>query len=85
MKKRIQEMALRTWNVIGGDTLQCLEEAGENPVLNKEEVLEIVCDAGYMKTYDEDKEAYEEWNKISTYKQKLKVIEPAFPFKRYGW
>jgi hypothetical protein len=32
-----------------------------------------------------DKEAYEAWNKLPTYKEKKAVVEPAFLSESYGW
>lgn len=84
-KERIIEMAKRTWDVIGGDTLRCLEEEGVDPVIPREEVIEVVCDAGYMKMYGNDKEAYEVWNKLPTYDEKMAAVKGAFPFEMYGW
>lgn len=78
-------MALRTWDVIGGDILVCLEEANQPAIMKRDEVLEAVCDAGYMKMYGNDKEAYEHWNKLPNYEAKMNAVKGAFPFKTYGW
>ena len=85
MIKRIQQMASRTWDVIGGDILTVLEEQGEKPIMPRDHVIECVCDASYMLTHGGDKEAYEAWNNVLTYEQKIAIIKPAFPYKRYGW
>ncbi len=85
MKTRIQNMALRTWDYIGGDSLRALEDDGQPPVMPKEHVIEVVCDASYMFYHGGDKEAYEAWNKLPTYKEKKAVVEPAFLSTSYGW
>ena len=84
MIERIQRMANMTWDVIGGDVLTVLEEAGEEPVMKRNEVVETVCDASYMLTHGGDKEAYNAWDKLP-YKEKTKIVTGAFPFTRYGW
>ena len=84
MQKRIKFMALRTWDVIGGDVLTVMEEQGEGDVMSRAEVVECVCDADYMKTHGGDKEAYDAWNTIPFDKQ-TEIISEAFPHKRYGW
>lgn len=85
MNDRIKMMAILTWDVIGGDVLRCLEDAGERPVMSRDAVIESVCDAGYMKMYGQDKEAYEHWNNLPTYELKMEAVKPAFPFETYGW
>jgi len=85
MKERIQAMARLTWDYIGGDYLTVTEEQGLEPVLDRETVVEVVCDASYMKTHGQDEEAYNVWNKIPTYKEKMDVVKGAFPFEKYGW
>lgn len=85
MQERIQRMALRTWDHIGGDCLRALEEFSDKSVMSKDEVLECVCDAGYMKMYGDDAEAYEKWSSLPDYDAKLNAIKPAFPYERYGW
>lgn len=85
MKDRIERMAYRTWEVIGGDVLTVLEECGESPVMPRDHVIEAVCDAGYMKTYGDDAEAYEAWSELSNYKAKMEAVKGAFPYKTYGW
>jgi hypothetical protein len=88
MKKEMQDriilMAKRTWQSIGGDILRTCEDMGLQPLMEKEEVIESVMDAGYMGMYGRDKEAYE-FFKTLTYKQKTKLMEKAFPFAQYGW
>ena len=85
MKKRIERMAYRTWEVISGDILTVMEEQGLKPVLDKAVVIECVCDADYMLTHGGDEEAYKEWSKLPSYDAKMKAVEKAFPYKTYGW
>lgn len=85
MRERVQRMALRTWDCIAGDCLRALEECGEEPVMSKNDVIETVCDAGYMKMYGGDEEAYQWWSTLKTYELQIEAVEPAFKFERYGW
>lgn len=84
MQKRIVIMANKTWNAIGGDILTSLEEAGEDAVMDRATVIEVVCDADYMQMYGQDKQAYEFWKSLP-FKDQEKVVAEAFPFKTYGW
>lgn len=84
MKKRITIMASKTWNAIGGDILRSLEEMGEDAVMPKDHVIEVVCDADHMKMYGQDKEAYEFWKSLS-FDEKEKAVAEAFPHETYGW
>jgi hypothetical protein len=85
MEKRIIKMANKTWQMIGPDILRTLEEEGENPVIPKSHVVEAVCDADYMLSFGDDREAYKFWDSLPTYKEKEKVVAKAFQFSRYGW
>uniref|UniRef100_A0A6M3LCV3 Uncharacterized protein n=1 Tax=viral metagenome TaxID=1070528 RepID=A0A6M3LCV3_9ZZZZ len=87
-EKKIIRALLSTWDEIGGDTLRCLEDCGEKPVMPRDHVAEVVCDAGRLEMFGgkEDKEAIKKFRKIkygST--QWKKIINKAFPYKRYGW
>lgn len=84
MQNRIILMAKRTWQSIGGDVLRTCEDMGIEPIMEQEEVIESVMDAGYMIMYGRDKEAYD-FYKTLTYKQKTAVLEKAFPLRQYGW
>lgn len=84
MVDRIHTMARRTWDVIGGDILRVTEEMGEEPILDRDEVVEAVCDAGYMLIQGDDKEAYHVWDELP-FEQKIEVVRQAFPFSTYGW
>ena len=85
MKERIEYMAARTWDVIGGDILTCLGEQGLPEVMPRNDVIESVCDASYMKTYGGDQEAYDFWNNLPSYDDKMDAVRGAFTFERYGW
>ena len=62
-----------------------LKNAAKKAVMSRQDVIEVVCDASYMHTHGRDEEAYEVWNSLPTYEEKMAVIAPAFPFKTYGW
>ena len=86
MKRRIEDMASRTWDAIGADLL--VDEDGnidESMSIPKDEVMEVVCDADRMKMYGDDIEAYEVWDKLGSYNDKLKAISGAFLSEYYGW
>ena len=85
MRERVQRMALRTWESIGADCLRAMEECGENPIMSRTDVIETVCDAGYMKMYGGDDEAYEWWNSLKTFELRIEVVREAFKFATYGW
>lgn len=85
MEQRIIRMAKRTWDIIASDCLRCLEEAGEKPIMPRSHVIETVCDADYMLSFGDDKEAYKFWDGLKTYEEKKKVVGKAFLFKTYGW
>jgi hypothetical protein len=82
MQTRIQEMARRTWDRIGGDALNALEEADEVPLMKRADVIQLCMDYLYQ---DHDKEAYEIWRALPNYEAKEKALEPAFPHESYGW
>ncbi len=85
MQTRIEKMAYRTWEEIGGDILTVMDEQGIKPVADRATVIECVCDADYMLTHGNDPEAYKEWSKLSTYEEKMEAVKGAFPYKTYGW
>jgi hypothetical protein len=80
MKKRIHSMANRTWQAIGSDVL----EINNGKDMPQKDVVEVVCDADYMKTYGNDPEAYAEWKKLY-YAKQTEIISKAFPHARYGY
>ena len=83
MQERIERMAQKTWDVIGGDALNGLEEQGKRPVMKREHVVQMVMD--YMDVYGGDKEAYETWKALDGYEAKEAALMPAFPYETYGW
>ena len=85
MQERIEIMARRTWEAIGSDMLSSLQESGRSPVMGRDEVIEVVCDASYMKMYGGDEKAYTFWNNLPTYDAKMEAVRTAFPHQRYGW
>ena len=83
MEKRIQQMALRTWDAIGGDALNALEQEGMEPIMKRLDVVQMIMD--YLYQYGRDKEAYEAWKQLPDYESKEAALLPAFLFKTYGW
>ena len=83
MQKRIEEMARRTWDSIGGDVLTMLEEQGEPPIMKRLDVVQMVMD--YLYQYGQDKEAYKVWKKLPGYDAKEQALLSAFPYETYGW
>ena len=84
MKDRIIEMARTTWGVIGEDILNLLDEEGEEKVLKRKDVIDVVSDADYMFYHGRDREAYKAWDSASR-KEKFGVLREAFPHKNYGF
>lgn len=84
MQKRVIVMMNRTWDAIGGDALQCVEECGGRTPIPRAEVIEWVCDADRMDMYGGDKEAYTFWKTLPRKVQDA-LAKKAFPFGRYGW
>lgn len=83
MRKRIHEMAKKTWNAIAHDILTEMEHQGEDPNLPRDHVAEIVGDAGNMQQYGGDPDAYSFWNKLD-YTPKLQVLAECF-HETEGW
>lgn len=84
MRKRIVNSMIRTWNVIGYDVLVDMFEGGnQSKTIPRSHVIEIVTDAGYMKTYGNDDEAYDVMTRLpmSSIKNLGKI---AFPEPRHG-
>jgi hypothetical protein len=84
MRKRIIRAMGSTWDAIGGDTLQCVEDCGGKTPIPRSHVIEMVCDADRMAMYGNDRETYEMTKKLS-YDDLKKLGKEAFPYKRYGW
>uniref|UniRef100_A0A6M3LK15 Uncharacterized protein n=1 Tax=viral metagenome TaxID=1070528 RepID=A0A6M3LK15_9ZZZZ len=87
-KKKIIKELLHVWDIIGGDCLRNLEECGENPVMSRNHVAEVVCDANFLESYmsKENEDAIKEFRKLKyggpAWK---KIINEAFLYKTYGW
>ncbi len=83
MKARMIGMAERTWRRIGVDILTCLEEAGVDPIMTRDEVIEVVSDADHIMIHDVDSRAYEHWKSL-TREEKMNVLAEAFSNIVYG-
>jgi hypothetical protein len=79
MEERIIRMAVQTWETIGPDIFQLMRDQNMSPCLTRAEILEAIADADYMLTHGGDKEAYEYWDKLPSYEEQLKILEPAMP------
>ena len=87
MDKRLQSLANHTWDIIGGDILNNLTECGEDALMKRSDVIEVVCDADYMLMHGDDHDAYSYFLFLSEKHRnhRNKVMKEAFPFKHYGW
>jgi hypothetical protein len=87
LDKRVMSMANQTWDMIGGDILQSIEEYGDKPEMPRSHVIEVVRDADYMLMHGGDPEAYAYYLYLRDNHEKHldKVMKEAFTFKRYGF
>lgn len=83
MKRRIQKMALLTWDTIGDDVLKLIEEEGKETSLSQEDVIDVVSDASYMFYHGKDVDAYRIWDKLP-YEQQIDLLKEAFPHQHYN-
>jgi hypothetical protein len=85
MDKRLSHIAQRTWDYIGYDVISACMDDGRN-TMKRSDVIEVVCDAGYMHMYGNDDEAYAYYLYLLEKNEKhlAKVMKEAFPFKYYG-
>lgn len=81
--KDIERGLQRVWDTVGGDYLSGLEEEGGGSTLTKEDVVEVVLDAGYLETYNKDLDT-KQFRALS-YNDQKKIARKVFPFSRYGW
>lgn len=87
MDDRLIGIAKTTWDIIGGDILQSIEEYGDKPEMPRSHVIEVVRDADYMLMHGGDPEAYAYYLYLRDHHEKHldKVMKEAFTFKRYGF
>ena len=83
--------ARRVWNEIGYDVLQMVEEQDGKDTVSREEVIELVCDAGRLdeeiaRTYRRKGEQVPPavTELLKNYGTLERVIKAAFPYARYG-
>lgn len=81
MEQRIIRAANRTFQVIGGDLLNLVQEMGGGSI-KQIEVIEAVFDADRMKMYGGDDEAYLATKDMS-WDELVKLGKKAFPYKTY--
>lgn len=86
MENRLIASARRTWDIIAGDIFQSLADEGID-TMKREEVIEVVCDAGYMHTYGRDDEAYAYFRYLidnKGYSYVTRLMKKAFPYAKYS-
>lgn len=95
-RKRVIRMLQRTWESIGTDILQAIEQAGERPVVAQEDMLDVVGD--YVELYGPeeirrdgvsrratDLEALKSFRRLP-YEEQEEVAHEAFPHPGgQGW
>jgi hypothetical protein len=84
---RIATAMYRTWNAIGGDVLQSMQENEGRDSLSKDEMIEVVTDADNMTAYGNDKEAAKWVDELfnADYNGAYRQLRKLFEFKRYGY
>jgi len=82
--KRMCDALNHTWDIIGGDILESRKVMGESTELTREEVMEIITDADYLKTYGGDEQAYNAFMHLNEFERE-EVLRLAFPFKTYSY
>lgn len=80
MQQRIIKAMTKTWNYIGHDIFMC---EGVNEDLSQSNVIDLVMDAGRVKSFGGDPEAAEVLYQMTITSQN-KLGKRAFPLKRYG-
>ena len=87
-RKRLGSAALTIWNEIGGDYLRILEDSGEKAAVPRDEVIELIVDAGRLESELARKEGNKDiisFIKKADYNEIVKALTPFFPYKTYGW
>jgi len=85
---RLGKAASAVWDYIGADTLRCLEEGDEEPLMPRSHVIEMVVDAGRLE--EELKRNPKNHDllpflRTADYKEIVKALKPFFPYATYGW
>ena len=83
MQQRIIKAMNKTWQAIGSDALEAVADELGQDGLSREEVIELVIDAGRVGAFGNDKEAAEALYKL-TYDEMVAIGRKAFPFKTYS-
>lgn len=82
MYERISRAAHRTFDAIGGDLMNLVQETGGHS-MKQGEVIESVFDADRMRLYGGDKEAEEYTHQLS-WDELTKLGKKIFPYKSYS-
>jgi hypothetical protein len=90
MDDRLAVLANSTWDYIGSDMLQCVQESTGKSSMKRSEVIEVVCDADYMLTNgrgekDQETYAYYIYLRDNNPKYLDKLMKKSFPYRTYGW
>lgn len=82
----IQSDARAVWDEIAYDCFTALQDEGQDPVMPRDQVLELVIDAGRL---DEmmrrrgHRDLVPRWDRLS-YELRQQLLLPAFPYENYG-
>jgi hypothetical protein len=79
-KQKLGYALQRTWEVIGGDFLEC----GRCGSLPRDAVIEVVLDANYLEMYGNAKEDVAEFRKMS-YDEQDEFAKTVFTYRSYGY
>lgn len=75
---------LRTWDVIGGDILNCNRDLGGEETVSRNEVIECCMD--YVRTYGKiNDETILRWLNSAGYNNIMNAVKPYFKHELYGW
>ncbi len=85
-KDRIYRAMYETWQQIGSDVIQSMEENEHRSYVTKDEFIEVVTDANYMETYSRDTEACKLVDELfkADYDGAYKVLRKLFKYERFG-
>ena len=81
-QREIMAVMYGVWSYIGSDSLQMVEENDGRSYMTRDEVVEMVTDAG--RTLQELKGEVREYYESLPYKQVQGIARRAFPYARYS-
>jgi len=92
-KTNIHNAAHSVWDCIGQDILDAVKLENElnpdantdkPPMLSKDEVIEVVLDAGRLDNCLKENDQWTTGMENLSYKEWIKLVQPSFPFNAYG-